>query len=38
MSIKILIDSASDISLEESLKLGVELIPLTVSFVFFGNE
>ncbi len=32
MSIKILIDSASDISLEESLKLGVELIPLTVSF------
>lgn len=32
MSIKLLIDSASDISLEEAKSLGIEMISLTVSF------
>ena len=32
MNIKILIDSASDISIDEAKELGIELIPLKVSF------
>lgn len=32
MNIKILIDSASDISVDEAKELGIELIPLKVSF------
>lgn len=32
MSIKILIDSASDISIKEASKLGIEMIPLLISF------
>lgn len=32
MKVKILIDSASDINLEEAEKLGVELVPIEVRF------
>ena len=32
MNIKILIDSTSDISIDEAKELGIELIPLKVSF------
>ncbi|MBQ8292667.1 MAG: DegV family protein [Bacilli bacterium] len=34
MNIKIVIDSASDISLEEAEKLGVTVIPMSISFGF----
>ena len=32
MKVKILIDSASDINLEEAKKLGVELLPIEINF------
>ena len=35
MGIKIIIDSSSDITLSEAKELGIEVIPMTVSF---GNE
>ena len=35
MAIKILVDSASDISKKEADSLGINMIPLTISF---GNE
>ena len=35
MSIKILIDSASDISLKEAQERGIEMIPMQIQF---GNE
>ena len=32
MSVRIIIDSASDISQEQARKMGVEVVPLTINF------